>query len=204
MAVDADLSSVAGDLSNVGTPSANVGMSLTNVGMDLSVVDAGLSNVGTPRTAVDVAPTVARMARTFADAGLDVLHRRRADLSVDAAAEESFAVVDREDLPGSQRSLRFMKAHECGAVAFRNKINRHPRVAISNAALEPSRRGNGGGVTLERMNANFGLEKSRRIDAVEGDEQGVVGGAFADHDVGAMVGVGRNADAFALAERETV
>ena len=103
-----------------------------SVDADLSVVGMGLSNVGTALTAVDVAPTVARMTPAVVGA---VPHQSRADLSVDAAAEESFAVVDCDDLSGSQRSLWLIKAHERGAVAFRNKINRHPRVAISNAAL---------------------------------------------------------------------
>ena len=51
------------------------------------------------------------------------------------------------------------------------------------------------------MHAGFALEEAGGIGVIEGHEEGAVGGTFADDDVGLVVGIRGDADAFALAER---
>ena len=108
--------------------------------------------------------------------------------------------MDREDLSAGEAALRFVETHARGVAAFGYELDGYARVAVTHAAFEPSRRGDGRGVPLEGVHAHFGLKKAGGVGRVEGDEQGVVGGAFAGDDVGFVVGVGGDADAFALAE----
>ena len=120
---------------------------------------------------------------------------------VDAAAEEAFAFVEGEDLTAGKAALRGLEFDQRGVVALGDEFNRDAWVAVADTGFKEARGGDRGCVPLEGVHADFALKKARCIGAVEGDEERAVGGAFADDDVGLVIRIRRDADAFALAER---
>jgi hypothetical protein len=124
-------------------------------------------------------------------------------LRVDAGAEEAGAFVEGEDLAAGEAALGCGEADESGGGGLGDEFDGDARVAVADAGFEGDGRGGDGGgvdVPLQGVDADFALVEAGGVGAVEGDEEGAVGGAFADDDVGLVVGVGGDADAFALAE----
>src|SRR5687767_12533871 len=99
-------------------------------------------------------------------------------LHVDAATEQSFAFVESEDLAGGESSLWIPEFNEGGIPGFRKKFQRDTRIAITYPALERSRVGEWWANPAQRMHSHLVLKQAGGVFFVEGDQQGVVRGAF--------------------------
>ena len=122
-------------------------------------------------------------------------------LHVDSATQQAFAVVERDDLAAGESALRGLKCDERGVTTCGNKFNRDAGVAVADAGFERARGEDRRRVPLQGVHAGFALEEAGGIGVIESHEEGAVSGTFADDDVGLVVGIRGDTNAFALAER---
>src|SRR5256885_10841442 len=61
---------------------------------------------------------------------------RSAFSGINAAAEQTFAFVESEDLARGESALRRLKFYARGAAGFRDQFDRHTWISITHAALQ--------------------------------------------------------------------
>src|SRR5262249_8196282 len=110
---------------------------------------------------------------------------------INPAAEQLLAIVECEDLPARQATLRIVEGDRSrtGVGGVGSEVESDARVTIAHAALEATGRRDGFTDPTERMDPNGLLKQPGRVRMIERHQQRAIRGAFADDHKGLVVGV---------------